>query len=112
MVSRFIASRTYSRFAAQSAARADQTAFIDEMIGQLKTVKAYGREDENELVFKEKNDLLAKRSLSAIFMSSTVNPVTRFVNALVYAAVTLTSAFLVISTGGVFSVGKMTTFLS
>ena len=111
-VSRFIASRTYSRFAAQSAARADQTAFIDEMIGQLKTVKAYGREDENELVFKEKNDLLAKRSLSAIFMSSTVNPVTRFVNALVYAAVTLTSAFLVISTGGVFSVGKMTTFLS
>ncbi len=111
-VSRFIASRTYSRFAAQSAARADQTAFIDEMIGQLKTVMAYGREDENELVFKEKNDLLAKRSLSAIFMSSTVNPVTRFVNALVYAAVTLTSAFLVISTGGVFSVGKMTTFLS
>lgn len=111
-VSRFIASRTYSRFAAQSAARADQTAFIDEMIGQLKTVKAYGREDENELVFKEKNDLLAKRSLSAIFMSSTVNPVTRFVNALVYAAVTLTSAFLVMSTGGVFSVGKMTTFLS
>lgn len=111
-VSRFIAKRTYSRFAAQSQARADQTAFIDEMIGQLKTVKAYGREDENEAVFKEKNDVLARRSLAAIFMSSTVNPVTRFVNSLVYAAVTLAGAFLVIATNGAFSVGNMTTFLS
>lgn len=111
-ISRFISKRTYSRFAAQSEARADETAFIDEMIGSLKTVKAYGREDENAAVFREKNELLAKRSLSAIFMSSTVNPVTRFVNSLVYAAVTLASAFLVISTGGVFSVGNMTTLLS
>ena len=111
-ISRFISSRTYSRFAAQSEARADETAFIDEMIGQLKTVKAYGREDENEEIFAEKNAVLEKKSLSAVFMSSTVNPVTRFVNAVVYAAVTLTGAFLVISTAGAFSVGNLTTMLS
>lgn len=111
-LSKFIASRTYSRFAAQSEARADQTAFIDEMIGQLKTVKAYGREDENCVIFDEKNEKLRKASLSAVFLSSTVNPVTRFVNSVVYAAVALTGALFVIWSGGAFSVGNLSTFLS
>lgn len=110
--SKFIASRTYSMFKKQSEVRAEQTAFIDEMIGNLKVVKAYTHEDENEEIFAEKNERMRKCSLRAVFFSSTTNPVTRFVNSVVYAAVAFAGAMFVISTGGVFSVGNMTTFLS
>ena len=92
---KFIASRTYRMFKKQSEVRAEQTAFIDEMIGNLKTVKAYTHEDENEEKFKEINKRYEKYSLKAIFFSSTTNPVTRFINSLVYAAVALTGGFLV-----------------
>lgn len=109
---KFIASRTYSMFRKQSQTRAEQTAFIDEMVGNLKVVKAYTHEDENEEQFSEINERLRKCSLRAIFFSSTTNPVTRFVNSVVYAAVALVGAFTVIATGGVFSVGNLTTFLS
>ena len=108
---KFIASRTYRMFKKQSEVRAEQTAFIDEMIGNLKTVKAYTHEDENEEKFKEINKRYEKYSLKAIFFSSTTNPVTRFINSLVYAAVALTGGFLVISTGG-FLVGNLASCLS
>ncbi len=110
-VARFVASRTYKTYRKQAEARADETAFADEMIGNLKIVKAFCREEENERVFEEKNEALKKASLRALFFSSTTNPTTRFVNALVYAAVALAGGLLVIGTGGAFSVGGMTTFL-
>lgn len=109
---KFISSRTYSMFKKQSEARAEQTALIDEMIGNLKVVKAYTHEDENEEAFAEVNERLRKCSLRAIFFSSTTNPVTRFINSVVYAVVALFGAFTVIGTGGAFSVGNMSTFLS
>ena len=110
--SKFIASRTYAMFKKQSEVRAEQTAFIDEMIGNLKVVKAYTHEDENEEIFAEKNERMRKCSLRAVFFSSTTNPVTRFVNSVVYAAVAFAGAMFVISPSGLFSVGNLTTFLS
>ncbi len=114
-VARFISSRTYKTFRAQTAARAEETAFADEMIGNLKVVKAFSREDENAVLFEEKNEALKKASLRAVFFSSTTNPTTRFVNSVVYAAVTLVGAILAIKTAGMdvpFTVGNLTTFLS
>lgn len=112
---KFIASRTYAMFKVQSEARAEQTAFIDEMIGNLKVVKAYTHEDENEERFAVINEKLRKSSLRAIFFSSTTNPVTRFINSVVYAAVALSGALFVIATAGAalpFTVGNLSTFLS
>jgi len=113
-VSKFIASRTYSLFRKQSEARAEQTAFIDEMIGNLKTVKAYTHEDENAEKFREINERLRKCSLRAIFFSSTTNPSTRFINSVVYAAVALAGSLLVIATAGAaapFTVGNLSSAL-
>ena len=109
---KFIASRTYKLFRAQSEARADETALIDEMIGNLKVVKAFTHEDENEELFRKKNEVLRKCSLRATFFSSTTNPVTRFINAMIYAVVALVGAFRVIATGGAFSVGNLSSLLS
>ncbi len=115
VAARFIASRTYKMFRAQAEARAEQTAFADEMIAGLKVVKAYTHEDENEETFGVLNENLRKKSLSAIFLSSTTNPVTRFVNSVVYALVALVGALLAIATAGTaapFTAGDLTTFLS
>ena len=112
---RFISSHTYKTFKRQAEVRAEQTAFIDEAIGNLKVVKAYTHEDENEAFFAVQNEELRKCSLRALFYASTPNPVTRFVNSLVYAGVALTGAILAISTAGTaaaFSVGALTTCLS
>lgn len=112
---KFISSRTYSMFRKQAEARAEQTAFIDETIGNLKVVKAFCREDENEATFGTLNERLRKCSLRAIFFSSTTNPTTRFVNSLVYALVALVGAFTVIATAGAavpFSVGNLSSLLS
>ena len=114
-LSKFIASRTYSLFQNQAKVRAEETGFIDEMIGNLKVVKAYTHEDENAEAFREVNGRLQKCSLKAIFYSSTTNPVTRFINALVYAAVALAGALLCIATAGAatpFTAGNLTSFLS
>ncbi len=115
VAAKFIASRTYKMFRAQAEARAEQTAFADEMIAGLKVVKAYTHEDENEEAFGVLNENLRKKSLSAIFLSSTTNPVTRFVNSVVYALVALVGALLAIATAGTaapFTAGDLTTFLS
>ena len=108
---RFIANRTYSMFKKQSEVRAEQTAFIDEMIGNLKTVKSYTHEDENTARFKEINGRYQKSSLKAIFFSSTTNPVTRFINSVVYAAVALVGSLLVLSSGAFF-VGNLASCLA
>ncbi len=113
-VARFIARGTFKSYRAQVEARADETAFADEMIANLKIVKAFGREKRNEEIFAEKNEKLRKSSLRAVFFSSTTNPATRFVNALVYAAVVLAGGYFVVSTAGMgtpFTVGGLTTFL-
>lgn len=109
----FIASRTYSMFKKQSEVRAEQTAMIDEYIGDHKVVAAFGREDEGQAEFDEINERLGKCSLRALFFSSTTNPSTRFVNNLVYAGVALTGALLCLPLGSAaFTVGRLTAFLS
>lgn len=114
-VAKFIASRTYSMFKKTSEIRGEQTAFIDEMVGNLKVVQAFGREDENQEKFDEINGELTKASLSSIFFSSLTNPCTRFVNAIVYAAVALAGSLTLIYPSVLpvtFGVGKLTTLLS
>lgn len=109
-VASFIAKRTYHLFHRQSETRGDITALVDEMIGQQKIVQAFGYEDEALERFEKINDRLEKDSMSATFYSSIVNPCTRFLNNLVYAAVGIIGAVSVISTG--FTVGQLTCFLS
>ena len=109
-VAAFIAKNTYDMFQAQSKARGEQTALIDEMIGNKKIVQAFGREEAVLERFDGINEKLRKCSLKATFFSSLTNPCTRFVNSLVYAAVGIYGAVLAIS-GGI-SVGQLTSFLS
>ncbi|MBR3767361.1 MAG: ABC transporter ATP-binding protein [Clostridia bacterium] len=110
-VARFIAKHTYNFFREQSTVRAVQTALIDEITGNLKTVKAFGKEKDSLITFGEINEKLRKTSLKAIFYSSITNPATRFVNAIVYAAVAFSGAIAVISGGGI-TVGILTCLLS
>ena len=107
---RFIAKRTASMFRAQSDTRAEQTGFIAEMLGGLKVVKAFGREEAEFEPFEQINRRLTDCSLKAIFYSSLTNPTTRFINSIVYAGVALTGALSVVSGG--MSVGSLTIFLS
>ena len=109
-VASFIAKKTYSMFQLQSKTKGEQTALIDEMIGNQRVVHAFSREDEAQAEFEEINDRLGKYSLNATFFSSLVNPSTRFVNSLVYAAVGITGALSAIA-GGI-SVGQLSAFLS
>lgn len=110
-VASFIAKKTYQMFRLQSETRGEQTALIDEMIGNQKVVQAFGHEDEALEKFDEINERLQKCSLRAIFFSSTTNPSTRFVNSLVYTGVGITGAFTVI-TNPAFTVGQLSCFLS
>lgn len=110
LVARFISKHTYSFFKLQSEARAEQTSLINEMIGGMEVVKAYGREEKVVEVFDEINEKIEKASLKAIFFSSITNPATRFVNNIVYALVGLVGAFQVVN-GGI-SVGGLSAFLA
>lgn len=109
-VARFIARRTHSMFARQGEDRAEQTAFVEEMIGNQKVVQAFAHEQANEERFDETNKRLSESSLQAIFYSSITNPATRFINSLVYAAVGLTGAFAAVA--GSITVGGLSAFLS
>ncbi|MBQ2981477.1 MAG: ABC transporter ATP-binding protein [Lachnospiraceae bacterium] len=109
-VAKFIASKTHDMFKLQSVTRGEQTAFIDEMIGNQKVVQAYGREDETLEQFDEINGRLEKYSLRAVFFSSLTNPSTRFVNNIVYAVITVVGAIIVV--GGGISVGDLTCLLN
>ncbi len=109
-VAGFIAKKTFTMFKLQSETRGEQTALIEEMIGNQKVVQAFSHEDEALAEFDEINDRLEKCSLNAIFFSSLTNPSTRFVNNLVYAGVAVTGAVLAIR-GGI-SVGQLSCFLT
>lgn len=111
-VASFIAKKTYTMFRKQSETRGEQTALIDEMIGNQKVVQAFCHEDESMERFDEINERLKKCSLRAIFFSSITNPSTRFVNSLVYTAVGLTGALAVVKDPLGFSVGRLSSFLS
>ena len=110
LVAAFIAKKTFVMFRAQSETRGEQTALIEEMIGNQKVVQAFSHEDEALEEFDEINGRLEKCSLKAIFYSSITNPSTRFVNNLVYAGVAVTGAVFAIR-GGI-SVGQLSCFLS
>ena len=109
-VAAFIAKRTYSMFRLQAETRAEQTAVINETITNQKVVQAFGHEPEAMAQFDEINNRLTAASLKATFYSSLTNPCTRFVNALVYAAVGLTGALAAIR--GTITVGQLSCFLS
>ncbi len=114
-IAKFIAGRTYRMFKLQSETRGEQTAFIDEMIGNQKVVQAFSHEDEALEKFDEINERLAKCSLNATFYSSLTNPSTRFVNGVVYAGVALSGALMCIATRGAvnpFTVGQLSCCLS
>lgn len=113
LIANFIAKKTYKMFKLQSETRGQQTAFIDEMIGNQKTVDAYSHGDDNLKHFDEINDKLQVYSLKAVFFSSITNPATRFVNSIVYAAVALFGAVLAVKTSqSAITVGVLTCFLS
>lgn len=110
VIANFIAKRTYKLFRKQSEIKGKQTGIINEMIGNQKVVKAYSKEADVLERFDEINDELQKVSLKAIFYSSTTNPATRFVNAMVYAVVGIVGAIFAIN--GHISVGALSSFLS
>ncbi len=109
-VARFIAKRTFSMFQLQSKTRGEQTAFIEEAIGNGKLVTAFSREEKTLEEFDEINERYEKYSCRAIFFSSLTNPSTRFVNSVVYAAVGLTGALAAVN--GAITVGGLSCFLS
>lgn len=114
-VARFVSTRTYEMFKAQSETRGEQTSLIDEAIGSQKVVQAFSQEEVLQERFDEINERLVKCSLKATFFSSLVNPCTRFVNSVVYAAVGCFGAIAVVGGWGVFgkmSVGTLSCFLS
>ena len=109
-VASFIARRTYKMFQLQSQIRGEQTALIDEMVGNQKVVQVFSKQEDVNASFDEVNERLEHAALQATFFSSLTNPCTRFVNSLVYTGVGLTGAFAVL--GGGLSVGALSAFLS
>ena len=113
VIASFVAKNTHKMIQLQSATRGEQTAFIDEMVGNAKTVDAYSHAQENMQRFDEINARLREYSLKAVFFSSITNPATRFVNAIVYACVALFGAILAVKTEqSAITVGVLTCFLS
>ncbi len=109
-VASFIAKKTFDMFKEQSITRGEQTALIDEMIGNQKVVQAFSKEEDVLERFEEINGRLERCSLRATFFSSITNPATRFVNSLVYTGVGITGAFAVLK--GFLTVGQLSSFLS
>lgn len=109
-VASYIAGKTYSMFKLQSETRGEQTALIDEMIGNQKVVQVFSKQEDVAKEFAQINDRLEACSLKATFFSSLTNPCTRFVNSLVYTGVGVSGAFAVIS--GYMSIGQLSAFLS
>lgn len=110
IVASFIAKKTFTMFRLQSETRGELTAHINEIVGGQPVVRAFSQEDESIEKFTEINSRLEKCSLNAIFFSSLTNPLTRFINNLVYAAVCFTGALSAIS--GHMTVGGLTSFLT
>ena len=110
LIARFISSRSFEMFHKQSETRGNQTALIDEMIGNQKVVKAFGYEEKASERFAQINADLQKYSQKAVFYSSLTNPSTRFVNNVIYAGVALVGAFMI--PGGALTVGGLSVLLS
>ena len=115
-IAKFISSRTYKMFRERSETEGEQTALIEELLGNQKVVKAFSYEDEAIERFDEVNTRLERAALRAIFFSSLTNPTTRFVNSVVYAATALVGAMIAISTAGAgvaaFTIGQFSCILS
>lgn len=109
-VARFIAKKTYHMFKAQSETRGEQTAYIEEIIANQQVVKAFHREEKCIEKFRDINERLEKCSMQAIFYSSLTNPVTRFINSIVYAGVGVAGGIGVIY--NLLTVGEFSCFLS
>lgn len=109
-VARFIATHTYSMFKVQSETRAEMTSLVEELVGNEHLVRAFGYESRAEARFERINLDLQKCGVRAVFFSSLTNPCTRFVNALVYAAVGVLGAFAAIA--GSLTVGELSVFLN
>lgn len=110
----FIAKSTFKMFKAQSAKRGELTALAEELIGNQKIVKSFSQEEKSCEKFEVLNGELKKISTKAVFISATINPGTRVVNNIVYAAVGILGAFQVIASAGSvnpFTVGKLSSFL-
>ena len=110
VVAKYIAKSSHAMFTKQSAARGEQTALIEETIGNEKVVQVFGQELQRQERFDEMNARLSEYSLKATFFSSLTNPCTRFVNSIVYALVAVFGAFVAIR-GGI-SVGRLSCLLS
>ena len=111
-VAAFIAKRTHRYFTEQAKVRGEQTAMINELIEGQKVVQSFGHEDESLAEFDEVNERLGKVSLKATFFSSLVNPSTRLVNNIIYAAVGLVCALFAIADNPAMTIGGMSVFLS
>ena len=109
-VARFIATHTYSMFKVQSETRAEMTSLVEELVGNAHLVRAFGYESRAEARFEHINLDLQKCGVRAVFFSSLTNPCTRFVNALVYAAVGVLGAFAAIADS--LTVGELSVFLN
>lgn len=110
VISRFIASRSYQLFQEQTQARGLEADFVEESIQQADIVRLFNHQEESVGDYRELNANYSEKSKWAIFYSSTINPMTRFVNALIYAAITFLGALRIIN--GTFTVGELTTFLN
>lgn len=110
-VAKFISDRTYSLFKNQASLKADQSAFIEEMISNQKVMQSYNQQKINSQKFFDINQNLEKVSLNAIFYSSLTNPCTRFVNSVIYAIVVICGSMLVIKSNSQVNIGNLTTLL-
>ena len=112
VAARLVSKKSYNFFREQASLRGAQTAYVNEIVGGQKTVRAYSYESETEAVFEESNKKLKSAALKATFWSSLTNPVTRFVNSMVYAVVALVGALTSIANPTAFSVGMLTRMLA
>lgn len=106
----FIAKKTYNMFKKQSEIKGELTSIVNEMVENQKVVTAFSMEDRVNDRFNQVNDRLNVAGLKATFFSSTTNPVTRFVNSLVYTGVGIIGAVMAIK--GRITVGQLSSFLS
>ena len=109
-IARFIAQKSYHYYRKQTRARGDQVSLLEESMSQLSLIQAFNAQEEFVGRFKMVNDQYARYSQAAIFSSSTVNPSTRFVNALIYALLAGLGALRIMK--GSLTVGGLTTFLN
>lgn len=112
LVAKFIASRTFNMFKIQSETRGEQTSFIEETVGNQKTVQAFCHGDTAIEKFDAINEKLRACSLKATFFSSMVNPSTRIINSVIYALVCFLGALSVVSNPNALTVGALSALLS